>query len=120
MGNDVAQTGGSSFLSHFWIKLKNLVEQGKSWWNRIRILQSNSSGHQLLAEQATSATQCLCDPQQQLLEASRPNVALALCYPAHPFLFGSILRGYMLFFINQACALYNAFDKCLYICDVVQ
>jgi len=26
----------------------------------------------------------------------------------------------MLLFINEACALYIAFDKCLYICDVVQ
>jgi len=26
----------------------------------------------------------------------------------------------MLFFINPAWALYDAFDKCLYICDAVQ
>jgi len=37
-----------------------------------------------------------------------------------PASYTTVLRGYMLFFINLACASYIAFDKCLYICDVVQ
>jgi len=44
------------------------------------------------------------------------------CYPGHSFLFVNILLGNMLFIRQSSMRiiLYIAFDKCLYIYDVVQ
>jgi len=42
------------------------------------------------------------------------------CYPAHSFQFIIIMGGFIgFYFINQPCALFIAFDKCFYMCDVV-